>query len=110
MSPIQWRVSDPEFRDDQLTDLSGADLRGAHLAGANLRYAILDGADLTCANLTGTDFTHAEGISKEQIRQQAEYLDGATAPDGTTFHIPQPTELRSCPELPPKNQEGLEGG
>jgi uncharacterized protein YjbI with pentapeptide repeats len=110
MSPIEWQVRDPRYRDDRLTDLSGADLRGAVLTGADLSHAILDGADLRCANLAGTDFTGADGISKEQIRQQAEYLDGAKAPDGTTYHIQQRTELRPCPEQPRKTLEGLEGG
>jgi uncharacterized protein YjbI with pentapeptide repeats len=111
MSPIQWQVPDPAYRKEQRTDLTRADLRGAHLNGAHLNHAILHEADLRCADLRGTDFTGAEGISKEQIWQQAEYLDGDTkAPDGTTFHIQQATQLHPCPEQPSMNLEGLEGG
>ncbi len=92
-----------------LRSVSGADLRETHLQFADLRGVILDGADLTCANMSGTDFTGATGITKEQLQKQAEYLNGAIAPDGLQFHTEQTTELRPCPESATFNVEGSEG-
>ena len=73
--------------------LSGADLREANLqeanlqetimikadlSGADLHLTILSGADLTGANLKGTT-----GIIIEELKKQADSLEGATMPDGT---------------------------
>lgn len=67
-------------------DLSGADLSGADLSGAivevadlrntNLNGAVLDGALMSGANLQGARVTTGQ-------LARAEYLSGATMPDGT---------------------------
>jgi uncharacterized protein YjbI with pentapeptide repeats len=61
-------------------DLSGADLRGALLVEANLRNANLDGA-----NLSGAYLGSAEGITNEELEQQAGSLEGATMPNGQKY-------------------------
>jgi uncharacterized protein YjbI with pentapeptide repeats len=66
-------------------DLRGADLRGAYLinadlSGANLTFAQLSGAFLTFANLR-----NAEGITNEELEQQAASLEGATMPNGQKY-------------------------
>jgi uncharacterized protein YjbI with pentapeptide repeats len=66
--------------DLRLTDLSGAVLRGADLSGADLR-----GADLEGAYLSGADLTDAEGITNEELEQQAYSLQGATMPNGQKY-------------------------
>jgi uncharacterized protein YjbI with pentapeptide repeats len=80
------------------TDLSSADLRypevgGANLSGATLSFANLSDADLSFANLSdadlegadleGADLEGAQGVTKEQIEQQAASLKGAIMPDGS---------------------------
>src|SRR5215203_3380787 len=59
------------------TDLSGAVLVKAKLSGAVLVKAKLSGAVLNKANLNG-----AEGITNEELEQQAKSLEGATMPNG----------------------------
>src|SRR5215208_2013867 len=71
------RGADMKGANLETTDLSGADLRGADLRGANLSDASLDGADLYDANLSGV-----EGITNEQLEQQAASLVGTIMPDG----------------------------
>jgi uncharacterized protein YjbI with pentapeptide repeats len=76
-------------------DLSGADLRSVHLSGAllneaNLRFADLghadlSGADLSGADLSGADLNNAQGITNEELEQQAYYLEGTTMPDGQKY-------------------------
>ena len=77
--------------------VSGADLRGANLRGTFLRGAdlaiseeIKEVTDLTGADLTGTDLKEAnlyfaQGVTNEQLQQQAESLEGATMPDGQKY-------------------------
>ena len=60
-------------------DLRGADLSDAILSDADLRGADL-GADLSEANLSG-----AEGITNEELEQQAYSLEGATMPNGQKY-------------------------
>jgi uncharacterized protein YjbI with pentapeptide repeats len=68
--------------------MRGADLTGADLSGANLTGADLSGADLSQANLSGADLTDAfldstEGVTNEELEQQARSLKGATMTDGS---------------------------
>jgi uncharacterized protein YjbI with pentapeptide repeats len=69
------------------TDLRGADLSSADLSGAKLSVsgvkrsnAVLDNANLSDADLSGT-----EGITNEELEQQAASLKGATMPKGQTY-------------------------
>ena len=69
-------------------DLSGADLRDANLEYANLRDADLRDADLSGADLHDADLIwanlhYAQGVTKDQLEQQALTLEGATMPDGS---------------------------
>jgi uncharacterized protein YjbI with pentapeptide repeats len=86
-------------------DLSGADLSSADLSGANLRGAFLDNANLFGANLSRANLSHteltdatlqiaalrganlsgAEGITNEELEQQAASLEGATMPNGQKY-------------------------
>jgi hypothetical protein len=55
----------------------------ADLSEANLSYVDLRGADLREADLSGADLNGAIGVTKEQLDQQAESVEGATMPDGS---------------------------
>jgi uncharacterized protein YjbI with pentapeptide repeats len=73
-------LSDADLRYIDLSDanlhrtiLSDADLSGAKLSGANLKGAILDEANLS----------DAEGVTKEELEQQAGSLEDAIMPDGS---------------------------
>jgi uncharacterized protein YjbI with pentapeptide repeats len=65
--------------------LNGADLQGATLERADLREATLGSASFTGANLSGADLRDAEGITNEELEQQAESLEGATMPNGQKY-------------------------
>jgi uncharacterized protein YjbI with pentapeptide repeats len=60
------------------TDLSNTDLREADLSNANL-----SGADLSDADLSGADLTDAEGVTNEELEEQAKSLEDTIMPDGT---------------------------
>jgi uncharacterized protein YjbI with pentapeptide repeats len=69
-------------------DLSGADLSNADLSRAGLSGAILSGADLSDADLSGADLRYAnlsgaEGVTKQELEQEASDLTEATMPDGS---------------------------
>jgi len=81
-------------------DLSGTDLSGALMSFADLRYAGLDGANLSGASLEGVNLSgamvdgadlsgaylgDAEGITNEELAQQAASLVGATMPNGQKY-------------------------
>jgi uncharacterized protein YjbI with pentapeptide repeats len=76
-------------------NLSGADLSGANLSGANLgradmvdaslKGADLQRADLSKALLWSADLTEADGITNEELQQQAASLEGATMPNGQKY-------------------------
>lgn len=59
-------------------DLTSTNLQQADLSGADLSGANLEGADLSGANLEG-----AEGVTIEELEEQAGSLEGATMPNGT---------------------------
>jgi len=62
------------------TSLSGADLSGAYLYKANLKDVNLKDTDLRDA-----DLSRAEGITNEELEQQAKSLEGATMPNGQKY-------------------------
>jgi 2-iminobutanoate/2-iminopropanoate deaminase len=88
-----------------ILDLDGADLSKAYLRIANLREAtlshtnlsdaflkeadlskaLLNGANLSKADLSGADLSGAQGITNEELEQQAAYLKGATMPNGQKY-------------------------
>ena len=91
----------------QGADLASADLREAVLIDADLRSAVLSAAtlrnanlstgnddttdtnltnaNLKLANLSGTNLRGAEGVTKEQLEDQAETLRGTTMPNGRKY-------------------------
>jgi uncharacterized protein YjbI with pentapeptide repeats len=69
----------------QITDLSGTNLEGADLSNADLSGTNLEGADLTSAYLRYADLSGAEGVTGEQLEQQAKSLKGATMPNGQKY-------------------------
>jgi uncharacterized protein YjbI with pentapeptide repeats len=64
-------------------DLTTADLLDARLGSTNLRDANLRDADLSGADLSYADLLDAQGVTKDQLEQQAATLEGATMPDGS---------------------------
>jgi uncharacterized protein YjbI with pentapeptide repeats len=77
------------------SDLSGADLSDAYpieaklsraiLHGAYLEDADLRGADLRGADLRGADLRDVQGVTDEELDQQAKSLEGATMPNGQKY-------------------------
>ncbi len=65
--------------------LSGADLSNAVLGFVNLKEADLSGADLSETDLTYANLTEAEGITNEELDQQASSLEDATMPNGQKY-------------------------
>jgi hypothetical protein len=73
-------------------DLSEANLRratlfAANMSGADLRGASLDGANLDEADLSRADLSGAQGITGEELEQQASSLEGATMPNGQKYEV-----------------------
>jgi hypothetical protein len=72
-------------------NLGRATLEEAILYGANLSYTYLIEADMTnvhlnkATNLKGANLNGAEGITNEELEQQAASLEGATMPDGQKY-------------------------
>jgi hypothetical protein len=65
--------------------LRQADLRAANLSDAILRSAYLGDAKLARANLSRADLTDAEGITEDQLEQQAASLERATMLNGQNY-------------------------
>jgi uncharacterized protein YjbI with pentapeptide repeats len=63
-------------------DLSDADLSDADLSDADLSNADLSGANLQQADLSGADLQGAQGVTNEELEEQAGSLEGTTMPDG----------------------------
>ncbi len=64
---------EPEGKEGERADLSGANLQGANLRGANLqeadlRWANLQEADLWRASLQGAYLREAEGLTASQVK------------------------------------------
>jgi uncharacterized protein YjbI with pentapeptide repeats len=55
------------------------------LGFVNLREADLHGADLSETDLTFANLTDAEGITNEELDQQASSLEDATMPNGQKY-------------------------
>jgi Pentapeptide repeats (8 copies) len=66
-------------------DWTGVDLSDATLQGANLYNADLRGAKLSDPDLSGANLTMAQGVTNEQLKQQAHSLEGATMPNGQKY-------------------------
>jgi hypothetical protein len=84
-STLALQGADAKGMDLSDTDLSGADLSGAYLSDANLSDAVLLNVDLSNAVLDNANLRGAEGISNEQLEQQAYSLEGATMPNGQKY-------------------------
>ena len=89
------------------TDLSEANLRGADLSdadliGANLSDAILVNANLSGAVLDNANLSGAEGITNEELEQQAVSLEGADMPNGQKYE----GRLKSEPRKEDGKSEG----
>ena len=66
-------------------NLRGADLSDADLIGANLSDAILVNANLSGAVLENANLSGAEGITNEELEQQAVSLEGANMPNAQKY-------------------------
>jgi uncharacterized protein YjbI with pentapeptide repeats len=66
-------------------NLFSADLSDANLIGADLSRAVLDNANLSNAVLDNADLGGADGITNEELEQQADSLVGADMPNGQTY-------------------------
>jgi hypothetical protein len=77
-------------------NLSGADLQNANLAGANLIDASLESAELNGASLVGASLVNARDVSEQELEDQAESLNHAIMPDGSTSET---TSATSAPGL-----------
>jgi uncharacterized protein YjbI with pentapeptide repeats len=82
--------TDAKSMDLSDTDLSRANLERAYLSGTNLSGANLSNANLSNANLSNTvlrdaNLSGAEGITNQELEQQAASLKGATMPNGQKY-------------------------
>src|SRR5215203_552339 len=66
-------------------NLRGADLSDADLIGANLSDAVLVNANLSGAVLDNANLSGAEGITNEELEQQAVSLEGANMPNAQKY-------------------------
>src|ERR687890_500234 len=66
-------------------NLISADLSGATLIGADLSRSVLDNANLSNAVLDNANLGGADGITNEELEQQASSLEGATMPNGQKY-------------------------
>src|SRR5215204_4758689 len=65
--------------------LTNADLSDADLSGADLSNALLDNANLSNAVLENANLGGANGITNEELEQQAVSLVGADMPNGQKY-------------------------
>jgi hypothetical protein len=90
LSEADLSNADPSNADLSNANLSDADLSGAWLYDTDLSNADLIGADLSNAELFGANLSEAylrlaHGVTKEELEQQAESLEGTIMPDGTIY-------------------------
>jgi uncharacterized protein YjbI with pentapeptide repeats len=79
-------LSDAVLSGADLNDaVLGANLSNADLTDANLSGAVLSGADLSEAILDNAILEGADGITNEELDQQAVSLDDATMPNGQKY-------------------------
>jgi uncharacterized protein YjbI with pentapeptide repeats len=76
-------------------NLSGADLSRAVLINANLSDAVLLNADLSNAVLDNANLSGAEGITNEELEQQARSLEDATMPNGQKYEVWLKSKVRA---------------
>jgi len=90
LSDSDLRNADLRFaklRGANLSDanLSDANLSEANLSGAALIFADLSEATLRDADLSSAALSDAQGITNEELEQQARSLEGATMPNGQKY-------------------------
>jgi cell division protein FtsB len=66
-------------------NLFSADLSDANLIGADLSRSVLDNANLSNAVLDNANLGGADGITNEELEQQAVSLEGADMPNGQKY-------------------------
>jgi hypothetical protein len=81
-SAYLWKV---DFKNADLrgADIKGADLSEADLSEADLRGSMLGGADLREADLSGANLREAKEWTEDQLT--AAHLEGATMPNGQKY-------------------------
>jgi hypothetical protein len=67
------------------TNFTGAQLSAANLSDSDLGVTDLSKANLQGADLRNADLSGAEGITNEELEQQALSLEGATMPNGQKY-------------------------
>jgi uncharacterized protein YjbI with pentapeptide repeats len=95
LSEADLRSANLRSADLRSANLEGADLgplrlapySGADLEYADLRKANLSDTDLSDTNLGGADLAEADGITNEELDQQARSLEGATMPNGQKYEV-----------------------
>jgi uncharacterized protein YjbI with pentapeptide repeats len=75
-------------------NLFSADLSDANLIGADLSRAVLDNANLSNAVLDNANLGGADGITNEELEQQALSLEGADMPNGQKYEDWLKSKLR----------------
>jgi uncharacterized protein YjbI with pentapeptide repeats len=81
-SAYLWKV-DLKNADLRGADIKGADLSEADLSEADLRGSMLGGADLREADLSGANLREAKEWTEDQLT--AAHLEGATMPNGQKY-------------------------
>jgi hypothetical protein len=81
-SAYLWKV-DLKNADLRGADIKGADLSEADLSEADLRGSMLGGADLREADLSGANLCEAKEWTEDQLT--AAHLEGATMPNGQKY-------------------------
>jgi uncharacterized protein YjbI with pentapeptide repeats len=66
-------------------DLSNTDLSNADLSEATLRDANFSNSDLSGADLSRADLSGAKGVTSDELKRQANSLNGATMPNGQKY-------------------------
>jgi uncharacterized protein YjbI with pentapeptide repeats len=61
------------------------DLSNTDLSRANLEHTNLERANLKFADLSRPDLSNAQGITNEELEQQASSLRGSTMPNGQKY-------------------------
>jgi uncharacterized protein YjbI with pentapeptide repeats len=75
-------------------NLFSADLSDANLIGADLSRAVLDNANLSNAVLDNANLGGADGITNEELEQQALSLEGTDMPNGQKYEDWLKSKLR----------------
>jgi len=108
---LSWsRLNETNLSDAALSeaDLSKADLQNADLHGADLPFADLSGANLSGAELSRANLSGAEGITNEELDQQAKSLENATMPNGQSYEDWLKDKARKGEKLTARQKAHLE--